>query len=166
MFRDVYQSIPTNVKNPSMYFDLVMNFVSIALRLVIFKTFWFNQKDYLNIVNFVGEKDDSDSDAVTIPKVSTWRKFWQKLKTDKFVIHCLGIFYSGCSISSWINGPSGFRIESWTVSEWWDDMLKADYMKWFKNQGYFTESAEINWIIGFLMAVGYFQRFVVKKCDL
>lgn len=61
LFTAVRRSFPSQSnedqqRNPVLYFKLILEFSSVMYKLVVIKHFWFNQQDYLNVVNFADQE--------------------------------------------------------------------------------------------------------------
>lgn len=130
-------------RNPGIYFQMAATLVDSFFKAIVLKQFWWNQKDILNICNFVGGN-------------GRWSKPRQ-LRRIKLVLISLFIFNIGASTVFWSFGTS--QELPWTLENWWNGMAARGKFNLFITSGVaINESGVADTIAGTLARIGFYQR--------
>lgn len=138
LIRDFRLSIPKRstestsifMKDPTIYFGIMLNIVGTFLRLAVTRVFWRKSEEVSEILNFLVEISDKNLEDKSRTVHFEKQNFVQKLR--KVVIILICFIYTANGTINWLQGRAlslicygGSLISKWDGKWWWAAIVEA-----------------------------------------
>lgn len=174
---DLRTSLPTNVKNPTLYFRMLLKVDVSISKFIFLAMFWFSKNEIVQLLQLI-----IDSNSALLPKLKQSIKFYDQPKNlgsfdvicaEKVVAVFVCLLYTASALAEVITGHytgsnlGGVKKSQWDISRYWRAMSSAGYHNFFIDGGSsnqtVSEIQELSHGDHFVAAIsvaGFFQRLI------